>query len=322
MHNRSELSAHSHGTIDDEIDLRELIAIIWRGKWVIVCLTFACAVAGIAYAKFQPDIYTASTLLAPKDGGMPRAGGALRGLASLAGVNVGGDDANKSVIAQEVITSRAFLSTFIERHGYAPELAAATGWHKGSKKIEYNEERYNPKTGEWKTGENGQSFKPSMWSLVNQFRANLSTTTSQQTGMYQVSFQHYSPFFAKEVVSNLVNDLNDHMRKIDVEEAERSISYLQEKIKETSISGMQQVFFQLIENETRKVMLAHSSPDYVFHIIDPAVAPETSSKPKRFLIVAVATMAGGLLGILIVLIRSFMRKSEPDTGAPPTLKQE
>ena len=306
----------------DEIDLRALFKIIWQGKWLILALTAIFAVAGVTYAKLQPDIYTSSALLAPKDGGTGKAGGALRGLASLAGVNVGGEDSNKSLIAQEVLTSRAFLSSFIERHGYAPQLAAVSGWRRGSQKLEYDSERYDPETGEWKTGEKGQSRKPSMWFLVNQFRARLSANSSKQTGMYQVSFQHYSPFFAREVVSNLVNDLNDHMRKLDVQEAERSIAYLQDKIKETSIAGMQQVFFQLIESETRKVMLAHSSPEYVFRIIDPAVAPETRSQPKRMLIAAVATMTGGLLGVLIVLIRSFLRKDEPESDYLPTLKQE
>jgi uncharacterized protein involved in exopolysaccharide biosynthesis len=316
------MNSNARSEIDDEVDLRALCAIIWRGKWLILLVTFVCAVAGVTYAKLQPDIYTSSALLAPKDGGAGKTGGALRGLASLAGVNVGGEDSNKSVIAQEIIKSRAFLSSFIERHGYEPELSAVVGWKRGSGEFEYNTERYNPETGEWVAGEGGSSRGPSMWNLVNQFRANLSTSTAQQTGMYQVAFKHYSPEFAQEVVSNLVRDLNDHMRKLDIEEAERSIAYLQQKIKETSIAGMQQVFFQLIETETRKVMLAHSSPEYVFRIIDPAVAPEARSQPKRALIAAVATMAGALFGILIVLVRSFLSKGQRETDNPPTLKQE
>ena len=308
--------------VNDEIDLRELFAIIWRGKWLIVALTIICAVAGVVYAKMQPNIYTAQALLAPKDGGAGGSGGALRGLASLPGVNVGGEDANKSAIAQEVLTSRIFLSSFIERHGYAPELVAAMPWRGGSQELEYDTERYNVETEAWKIAEGGQSLKPSVWSLVNRFRGSLSTATSQKTGMYQVSFEHYSPLFAAEAVTNLVNDLNNHMRRLDIEEAERSIAYLQRKIQETSIAGMQQVFFQLIENETRTVMLANSNPEYVFKVIDPAVAPETPSQPKRPLIAAVATMAGGLLGLLIVVIRSFLKKGEAQPDSPPTLKQE
>ena len=42
--------------------------------------------------------------------------------------------------------------------------------------------------------------------------------------------------------------------------------------------------------------------------IDPANAPEEKAKPKRALIVVLGTMLGGILSVLIVLIRYFTRK--------------
>ncbi|MCK7551550.1 Wzz/FepE/Etk N-terminal domain-containing protein [Marinobacter goseongensis] len=293
---------------DDEIDLRAIFADLWRGKWLIIGLTVVCAVAGVVYAKLQPDIYQAQATLAPKDGGETRTGGGgLQGLASLAGVNLGGGSSNQSVIAQEVLKSRAFLGDFIERHNYAPQLAAVERWNPGTKALEYDPERYSVETEQW------LSVAPSNWNLVNRTRGLLGVASNKNTGMLTVSFQHESPEFAQEIVYNLVQDINNHMRKLDVDEAERSIRYLENKIQETSIAGMQQVFFQLIESETRKVMLAHSSPEYVFKTIDPAVTPEVPSEPKRRLIAMVATMAGALLGVLIVLIRSFFFSAKPPT---------
>ena len=35
---------------DDEIDLRQLFATLWAGKWLIIAVTFVFAVAGVAYA--------------------------------------------------------------------------------------------------------------------------------------------------------------------------------------------------------------------------------------------------------------------------------
>ncbi len=297
---------------DDEIDLRALFKIIWQGKWLIIAFTVIFAVAGIIYAKLQPDIYEAQATLAPKDGGGAQSGGGLQGLASLAGVNLGGEGSSQTVIAQEVLRSRAFLSDFIERHQYAPKLAAVAGWNPNSGEIQYNTERFDPESNQWQTNEQGQSAKPTDWTLVNQLRGAFSVSSNKNTGMVVVSFQHRSPVFAREMVENLVKDINDHMRRLDVEEAERSIEYLESKIQETSIAGMQQVFFQLIETETRKVMLAHSSPEYVFKTIDPAVVPQVPSQPKRKLMVIVATMSGGLLGVLIVVLRSLFRKRDPE----------
>ncbi|MDL0431996.1 Wzz/FepE/Etk N-terminal domain-containing protein [Marinobacter sp. TBZ242] len=297
---------------DDEIDLRVLFKAIWQGKWIILLFAVACAIAGIVYAKLQPDIYDAHATLAPKDGGGSNSGGGLQGLASLAGVNLGGEGSNQTVIAQEVLKSRAFLSDFIERHQYAPKLAAVAGWNPSSGEIRYDSERFDPENNQWQTNDQGQSLKPTDWTLVNQLRSAFGVSSNKNTGMVMVNFQHQSPVFARELVENLVRDINDHMRKLDVEEAERSIDYLENKIQETSIAGMQQVFFQLIETETRKVMLAYSSPEYVFKTIDPAVVPQVPSQPKRKLIVIVATMAGGLFGVLVVLLRSFFSKRDPE----------
>ena len=92
---------------------------------------------------------------------------------------------------------------------------------------------------------------------------------------------------------------------------------------------MQQVFYQLIESETRTVMLANAQQEYVFKTVDPAVVPQEKSEPKRSLICIVATMLGGMLGVFIVFVRAFIRtdKNEQATkeidhiGSAPTQGQ-
>lgn len=107
----------------------------------------------------------------------------------------------------------------------------------------------------------------------------------------------------------MIKDINEHMRQQDVREAEASIAYLEGKLRETNISGMQQVFYQLIENETRTVMLANAQREYVFKTVDPAVIPQEKSEPKRALIVILAVMLGGMLGVFGVFVRAFVQGS-------------
>lgn len=300
---------------DDEIDLRELFATLWAGKWVILVVTFTFAVAGVFYALSKPDIYQASALLAPaQDQGGSRIGGQLSGLASLAGVNIGGGDTNKTTIAKEVLKSRAFLTDFIQRHNLSMELMATEEWNKRQKKWVYNKEIYNPTTGEWATGDDGKSLQPTDWDLVNNFKGRLSVTENKDNGMITVSVKSLSPVAARQWVGWLVNDINEHMRAQDVQAAEASIDYLEGKLQETNIAGMQQVFYQLIESETRTVMLANAQKEYVFKTVDPAVVPQEKSEPKRALICIVATIVGGLLGVLIVFVRAFL-KTNTSTSA-------
>jgi LPS O-antigen subunit length determinant protein (WzzB/FepE family) len=73
---------------------------------------------------------------------------------------------------------------------------------------------------------------------------------------------------------------------------------------------MQTVFYQLIEEQTKTIMLAEVSKEYVLRTIDPANAPDDKAKPKRALIVVLGAMLGGMLSVLIVLVRYFSTKSE------------
>jgi LPS O-antigen subunit length determinant protein (WzzB/FepE family) len=128
--------------------------------------------------------------------------------------------------------------------------------------------------------------------------------------MITVSVKSQSPIAAKNWAEWLVRDINEHMRSQDIEEAEASIGYLEGKLNETNIAGMQQVFYQLIESETRTVMLANAQKEYVFKTVDPAVVPQEKSEPKRALIAVVATMLGGMLSIFIVFIRAFVKNGK------------
>ena len=94
----------------------------------------------------------------------------------------------------------------------------------------------------------------------------------------------------------------------DVADARQAIDYLNEQIESTSLADLQNVFFKLIEEQTKTVMLAKVSKEYLLKTLDPAVAPELRAKPKRLLIVVLSMLLGGLLGVLWVLVRRYARK--------------
>lgn len=298
---------------DDEIDLRELLGTLWRGKWIILLTTLVFAFAGVAYALSKPNIYQASVLLAPaqSEGNAGGIGGQLGGLASLAGINLGGGGSNKTVLAKEVLQSRAFLTDFINRYSLSVPLMAARGWNTENQSWQIDREIYNPETNTWLEDEEGKSQKPTNWDMVNKFKQeHLSVSENTETGMVTLKINSQSPTVAKEWAEKLVFEINEHMRKDDVREAEARIAYLEGKLSETPIAGMQQVFYQLIESETRTVMLANAQDEYVFTTVDPAVVPQEKSEPKRALIAVIATFLGGMIGTFIVFILAFFRNGK------------
>lgn len=300
---------------DDEIDLRQLFATLWEGKWLIIAITFLFAAGGVAYAMYKPDIYEASVLMAPtnEESGISGISGQLGGLASLAGINIGGGGSNQTVIAKEVLGSRAFLADFIDRYNLSAPLMAVEGWNHKQNKWQYNRKVYNPETAEWLLDENGKSQVPTDWDLVKAFKdKHLSISDNKESGLVTLSVKGLSPQATQQWAEWLVQDINEHMRQEDVASAEARINYLEDKLNETNVAGMQQVFYQLIESETRTVMLANAQKEYVFKTIDPAVVPQDKSEPKRALIAILATLLGGMLSVFIVLIRAFFRSDKQE----------
>ena len=96
------------------------------------------------------------------------------------------------------------------------------------------------------------------------------------------------------------------MRSQDQKEAQASINYLNKQLENIEVSNMETVFYQLIEEQTKSMMLTQVKAEYVLKTIDPAQVPEQKSGPKRALIVVLVTMLGGILSILIVLVRHFI----------------
>ncbi len=117
---------------DDEFDLRALFRVLWAGRWLIGGITFAAAVIAVIVALMLPNIYRAEALLAPNQdegaGGSSALAAQYGGLASLAGINLGDDSANKAALGLEILKSRKFISEFIERHELLVPLMASKGW--------------------------------------------------------------------------------------------------------------------------------------------------------------------------------------------------
>lgn len=304
---------------DDEIDLREIVATLWQGKWIIVLFTIVFAAAGVFYALSKPNIYESSVLLAPaQDEATSGVSGQLGGLASLAGINLGSGGSSQTVVAKEVLQSRAFLSDFIHRHNLTVPLMAIEGWDIENETWVINREVYNSEAGEWLTNDEGESLEPTNWDMVKQFKENhLRLFTNEDIGMVTLGIKSQSPPVAKEWAQKLVHDINEYMRAQDVQEAEARIAYLEQKLRETNIAGMQQVFYQLIESETRTVMLANAQSEYIFKTVDPAVVPQEKSEPQRAIIAIVATVLGGMLGVFAVFARSFAKTDQPESEAQP-----
>ena len=303
------------GVENDEIDLRELFAVIWQGKLLIIAITAVFAIGAVIFAINQPNIYKSEALLAPADseqggGGLAALAGQFGGLASMAGINLGGGGGiDKTQMAMEVMKSRQFTSDFIQKHNVLPDLMAAQKWNMADNSISYDDELYNEADKKWlRIVDAPFKPKPSMQEAYKVFSKIIAVNAAKETGMVTVSVEHLSPTVAQQWVNWLVADINNEMKQRDVTEAKRSTAFLRTQIQQTNVADIRSILYKLIEEQAKTIMFAEVRDEYVFKTIDPALIPEEKSKPKRALICVLGTMLGGMLGVMFVLIRYFVRK--------------
>ena len=126
--------------------------------------------------------------------------------------------------------------------------------------------------------------------------------------MINIDIKFFSPAIAKQWLTWLIQDINEFMRRQDQIEAKSSIDYLKNQLVNIKVATMEAVFYQLIEEQTKSMMLTMVKKEYVLRTIDPAQVPDIKDTPKRALIVVLGTMLGGILSVLIVLVRYFSKK--------------
>jgi uncharacterized protein involved in exopolysaccharide biosynthesis len=275
---------------DDEIDLWQLWETLWSGRWLIIAITSLFAVGGVTYALVAQEWWRAEVVLAPADkkGGMSGALSQLSGLASLAGVSVGGGGGNEPLA---VLKSKDFARQCINDMNLMPVLL------KGQKT------------------EDGKA--PDIRDALRIFETVRTVSEDKKTGLVVLSVRWKDADTVALWANELARRVNARLRAEALAEAERNVAYLQKEIASTSVVSLQQSMGRVLEGEMQKLMLARGNEEFAFKVIDKATPPKLRDAPKRTLIAIVATLAGGFLGILAVFLRQAWR-NRPPRPAPQT----
>jgi uncharacterized protein involved in exopolysaccharide biosynthesis len=283
-----------------------------REKWIVVSFTAIFSIGSIFYALSLPNMYKSRAILAPAEsssGGLASLAGNLGGLASLAGFSIGDvGGSNLTAEALEIIQSWAFIEEFIQEQNIAPEVFAVKGWDQQTNELIYNTDIFDPRTETWvREPPKGKKPAPSSWELFEVFQEYMSVE-EEQAGFTSLSIEYFSPEIAKHWVDALVLKINAKLQARNASAAEKNVAFLKQQIEETTLASMQSVFYELIEEQTKTLMLARGSTEYVFKTVNESRVAEEKSKPRRALICIFSAMLGGVLGSVIALVRGLKEK--------------
>lgn len=295
-----------------EIGLADIVEILRRYRRLIGRSIAIAVLLGVAYALFATPRYTATVVVQPVEEQPAGAAGALAskfgGIASLAGINLGGGGNKEEYLA--ILRSRELAEKFIRSHDVAPKLMPAL-WDEESKswkaKPPWTTRLKRRLRGMLATisGDAGwherHGAEPTMGELYRKFDEKLRAIDEDlKTGLVSVSFTLEEPELAARWVNDYVAMANEEIRARTIREAEAAVSYLKAEAERTNDMQLKNAIFDLIQSQMQRIATAKARPEYAFRVIDPAVVPEKPSQPRRVLAVMLALL--GALAVAFAMI--------------------
>lgn len=302
----NETQAHqqpSTMTDDDEINLLDLLLILAKNKGVILKVTFVAALLAIAYTLTLDNIYTASTKILPPQQAQSSASAMLSqlgGLASLAGGSLG-KNPNDTYLA--MLKSHRILEKIAKRF----DLQA----------------RYETKT-----------FEDAVQALEK-----IALISSGKDGLITVEIDDKDPKIAADIANTFVEELNDLLQKFAITDASQKRTFFEQQMRQakdqltdaeirldktpnTSLQYMDAVrslkyheaVWEILAKQFEGAKLDEAKDFPLIQVLDKAIPPEKKSKPKRSLIVMLATLVAFFLAVIGVFIREALLrlKDQPE----------
>lgn len=297
--------------IDEEINFKEVFSTLWKGRYFLAYFSSPIFLISLVYSLSLPNIYQSDALLSPvtNQGGIGQGLRSYQGLASLAGIEISSQsDGSNTIKALEKLNSLSFFSKNILPNIYLPNLMALESWDSSNNKLTYNNNYFNDTTEEWI--KKGKNKIPSIQESFEIFKKHINISEDRDTGFITISVKHKSPFVAKDWTDLLVKEINHFFRKKDKLEAQKAVNYLNSQISLTKFVEVKQAIAEILQQKTQQLTLIEVNESYVFEYIDPPVVMEKNKEPNRVLIVFFGSLLGILIGIFVVLFRSFIYSSK------------
>ena len=295
---------------EPDVGLVDMWKVIWAFRRLILSMAVVAVLISTYIALSAKIVYRAEVSIVQADStGVSELSSLSGAVGSLIGFKGRSNSSINRILA--ILKSKAFINSFVEKEGITRILFQS---------------RWNDDLGKWKAVEvsflrkgrdaiikffnesyiSKVSSAPTEWQVYKAFNELLSVSQNLDSGVTKIYISWKDPLIAAIWANSIVNRLNAHMKHQDVIDAERSIEYLRAQIASSEIMEMQNILFQLIEEQTKVITLAETREEYMLKIIDPAIAPDNAISPNRKVMIVLGLFLGLFLGTVVAFILSFV----------------
>ena len=287
---------------EDEINLLDLLIVLAKHKAKIIGATFAAALLAIGISLLMPNIYTGTTKILPPQQSQSSAGALLNqlgGLAGLAGSSMGIKNPNDLYVA--MLKSRNIMEKIANRF----KLQAV-----------YEQEDM---TGTLKILEGSTNI------------------ASGKDGVITVGIDDKDPKLAANMANAFIEELDLLMKTYSLTDASQKRTFFDQQLKQakdkltdaelvldktpnTSLEYLdavrnlkyQEAVWEIFAKQFEMAKLDEAKDFPLIQILDKASPPEKKSKPKRSLIVILATLVAFFLAVIWAFIKEALNRSSTD----------
>jgi uncharacterized protein involved in exopolysaccharide biosynthesis len=282
----------------NDIPLTEAFARIYRNKLRIAMYVAVGASLGALVAFTARPVYVSEIVMLPQSpnsqGGAGGVAKRLSGLASVAGIALGGNqDSDSRDAAIATLSSYQTLSTFLSTEGIQKTILDQSSTLDLLSSLSLN----RPQT---------------MWEAVRKFKDRMVITQEKDSSLIRLSIEWYDPALASKWTNHLVSLADARLRAQALDTARGRIVYLQKELESNPILAVRGVISGMMENELRTMATAGADKEFAFRIIDPAIPAERPTRPHRLLLLIAFTFCSLFLGSIVAVLfdRPRISKSE------------
>jgi uncharacterized protein involved in exopolysaccharide biosynthesis len=284
--------------VDGSVTWRDVADTVVRFRSTAIVTVVVVVAASVSLAFLMTPIYRSEVLVIPAreqqlGEGLSSQLGQLGALAGLAGIELPAEGRDTSRIGIEVLRSRGFLADFIDRNQLLPILFSAD---------------WDPESKQWTT-----EAPPTIDDGVERFRSQvLKVFQSPGISTIRIGADWRERELAAQWANALVATLNERMRQRAIDQATKSLQYLEDQLTETTAVELRQSIYRLIEEQLNGLMLANVHREYTFEVLDPATPSERPQRPAKGLLILLGVFGGfGLAAIVVALRAGFSRPKTP-----------
>ncbi|URQ69321.1 Wzz/FepE/Etk N-terminal domain-containing protein [SAR86 cluster bacterium] len=297
---------------DDHINILEFFETLWKGKFTICITVFLFSISSVFFALSLQDYYRSSSLLSVNQdsnslGGLSSMASEYGSIASFAGISLPSQSGSKKDLVLATLNSRVFLERLLKNDWVLPGLYAQTSYNKSTQEIKYDNSLYDSISKVWKKDiQTNKSLKPSLLDAHIKYKNLLNIEENNSNGFIKIEIEHISPFYAKELIDLIIDEINLMIREQDLLESSNALGYLENQISKTQVAEIRNSINKMIEGQMKTQMLAKIKTDYSLSQIDPPYVPEKKSRPTRSVICIIGAVLGFAFGIFIVLFKHYI----------------